>query len=85
MCKVWVTLSRASWGRVCVVGPAVGFPVASLPVVCPPLASLAVSPRCLAVPWCMFLFVISALAYAKKLGCKYVYIYIYIEREREYR
>ena len=53
------------------VGPIVGFPVASLPGVCPPLAYLAVSPGCLVVsPGACNQTAISALAHAKKLGSK---------------
>ena len=48
-----------------------GFPVASPPGACPPLAYLAVSPGCLVVsPGACNLTVISALAHAKKLGSK---------------
>ena len=70
MCRVWVTLSRVSLGAGSeFVGPVVGFPVASLPGACPPLAHLAVSPGCLAVsPGACNYTVISALAHAKKLG-----------------
>ena len=70
MCRVWVTLSRASLGLgLSLSGSVVGFPVASLPGACPRLAYLAVSPECLVVsPGACNLTVTSALAHATKLG-----------------